>query len=124
LYLCIELVGLRARCHEGQALDVGVRVSSVQQGEVAGFARAISERKAGGLSGLNASLAAICAGARPGVELARFTGLSILYSLVDEAFHWRRYVSPHSDRVEMWSHVSILLGHTARAESGHSNLSL
>ena len=59
-----------ARCHEGQALDVGVRVSSVQQGEVAGLARAISERKTGGLSGLSASLAAICAGARPGVELA------------------------------------------------------
>jgi hypothetical protein len=40
------------------------------------------------------------------------TGLSFLYSLVDEAFHWRRYVSASSDRVEMWSHVGIFVGHT------------
>jgi hypothetical protein len=39
------------------------------------------------------------------------TVLSFLYSLIDEAFHWRRYVSDHSDRVEMWSHVFILIGH-------------
>lgn len=40
------------------------------------------------------------------------TVLSVIYSLVDEAFHWRRYVGKHSDRVEMWSHVGILLGHS------------
>jgi hypothetical protein len=39
------------------------------------------------------------------------TVLSFVYSLVDEAFHWRRYVRQHSDRVEMWSHVGILVGH-------------
>ncbi|MEP7049617.1 MAG: hypothetical protein ABJB12_04660 [Pseudomonadota bacterium] len=39
------------------------------------------------------------------------TVLSFVYSLVDEAFHWRRYVSAHADRVEMWSHVGILAGH-------------
>ena len=39
------------------------------------------------------------------------TILAFVYSLVDEAFHWRRYVSKHSDRVEMWSHVGILTGH-------------
>jgi hypothetical protein len=39
------------------------------------------------------------------------TILSVVYSLVDEAFHWRRYVRQHSDRVEMWSHVGILMGH-------------
>src|SRR6187402_1758745 len=39
------------------------------------------------------------------------TGLSFIYSLVDEAFHWRRYVRQYSDRVEMWSHVGILVGH-------------
>ena len=39
------------------------------------------------------------------------TILSFVYSLVDEAFHWRRYVSQHSDVVEMWSHVGILVGH-------------
>lgn len=40
-----------------------------------------------------------------------FTGLSFLYSLVDEAFHWKRYTSAHADRVEMWSHVGIFIGH-------------
>lgn len=40
------------------------------------------------------------------------TALSLLYSLVDEAFHWRRYVRDFSDRVEMWSHVGILTGHS------------
>jgi hypothetical protein len=39
------------------------------------------------------------------------TMLSFLYSLIDEAFHWKRYVSSHSDRVEMWSHVGIFVGH-------------
>lgn len=40
------------------------------------------------------------------------TALSFLYSLIDEAFHWRRYVSQWSDPVEMWSHVGILVGHS------------
>jgi hypothetical protein len=40
-----------------------------------------------------------------------FTALSFIYSLVDEIFHWRRYVSAHADRVEMWSHVFIFIGH-------------
>lgn len=39
------------------------------------------------------------------------TVLSFVYSLVDEAFHWRRYVKKNSDRVEIWSHVGILVGH-------------
>jgi hypothetical protein len=39
------------------------------------------------------------------------TVLSLIYSLVDEAFHWRRYVRQYSDRVEMCSHVGILVGH-------------
>ena len=39
------------------------------------------------------------------------TLLSFVYSFVDEAFHWRRYVKQRSDRVEMWSHVGILIGH-------------
>lgn len=39
------------------------------------------------------------------------TVLSFVYSLIDEAFHWRRYVRRHSDRVEMWSHVGIFVGH-------------
>ncbi len=40
-----------------------------------------------------------------------FTGLSFLYSLIDEAFHWRRYTSAKADHVEMWSHVFIFVGH-------------
>jgi hypothetical protein len=39
------------------------------------------------------------------------TILSFIYSLIDEAFHWRRYLKGTSDRVEMWSHAGILLGH-------------
>ena len=39
------------------------------------------------------------------------TVLSFVYSFVDEAFHFRRYVSDQADRVEMWSHVGILIGH-------------
>ncbi|MDZ4660060.1 MAG: hypothetical protein SGJ18_00435 [Pseudomonadota bacterium] len=38
--------------------------------------------------------------------------LSILYSIIDEALHWHRYLNKHSDRVEMWSHFFIFLGHT------------
>jgi len=39
------------------------------------------------------------------------TVMSFVYSLIDEAFHWRRYVSQNSDTVEMWSHVGIFVGH-------------
>jgi hypothetical protein len=38
--------------------------------------------------------------------------LSIFYSVVDEALHWRRYLNGYSDRVEMWSHFFIFVGHT------------
>lgn len=37
--------------------------------------------------------------------------LSIVYSLVDEGLHWHRYFTLKSDRVEMWSHFFILVGH-------------
>ena len=33
------------------------------------------------------------------------------HSLVDELFHWHRYWSRASDRLETWSHVFILIGH-------------
>jgi hypothetical protein len=45
------------------------------------------------------------------VPAAVLTLLSFLYSFVDEAMHWRRYLSQRSDVVEMWSHVGILIGH-------------
>ncbi len=38
--------------------------------------------------------------------------LSIFYSVIDEALHWHRYLNMHSDRIEMWSHFFIFLGHT------------
>ena len=59
-----------ARCHEGQALDVGVRIEDVPQQEVAALVRSISEGKTGALAALGASLAAICAGASPGTQAA------------------------------------------------------
>ena len=37
--------------------------------------------------------------------------LSIFYSMIDEALHWHRYLNLHSDRVEMWSHFFIFVGH-------------
>ena len=37
--------------------------------------------------------------------------LSIFYSVIDEALHWRRYLNGFSDRVEMWSHFFIFVGH-------------
>ncbi len=37
--------------------------------------------------------------------------LSIFYSVVDEAMHWHRYITRNSDRVEMWSHFFIFVGH-------------
>lgn len=40
-----------------------------------------------------------------------FVILSIFYSVIDEAFHWRRFIQGHSNRVEMWSHFFIFVGH-------------
>src|SRR5689334_4026911 len=62
-----------------------------------------------------ASCVLLCAAyGRPGpcwIPALVLTLISFLYSLVDEAFHWRRYVRERADRVEMWSHVGILVGH-------------
>ena len=40
-----------------------------------------------------------------------FILLSVLYSLIDEAFHWHRYWRMVSDRVEMTAHFFIFVGH-------------
>ena len=62
-----------------------------------------------------ASCVLLCAAYSGGVGYAIpalvMTGLSFVYSLVDEVMHWRRYLSHKSDVVEMWSHVFILIGH-------------
>jgi len=39
-------------------------------------------------------------------------GLSVFYSIIDEAMHWFRFFDGNSDRVEMWSHFFIFVGHT------------
>lgn len=62
-----------------------------------------------------ASVLALCLGYFwPGlmrIPALVFIGLSLVYSLLDEAMHWIRYATQQSDRVEMWSHYFILLGH-------------
>lgn len=66
------------------------------------------------LCGIGSCVLLTAAYNRPGafvIPALVLTLLSFLYSLIDEAFHWRRYVSAHSDRVEMWSHVGIFFGH-------------
>jgi hypothetical protein len=45
------------------------------------------------------------------IPAAVFTALSFVYSLIDEVFHWRRYTAGTADRVEMWSHLFIFVGH-------------
>ncbi len=37
--------------------------------------------------------------------------LSVFYSIIDESMHWSRYARQQSDRVEMWSHFGIFVGH-------------
>lgn len=61
------------------------------------------------------SVLALCLGyAQP--EFWRYPSLvlialAVFYSVIDEAMHWRRYLTQHSDRVEMWSHFFIFVGH-------------
>lgn len=40
-----------------------------------------------------------------------FLILSVAYSAIDEAMHWQRYMAGKSDRIEMWSHFFIFVGH-------------
>ena len=66
------------RCHEGQALDLALRVSALKRAELAGVAHGVSALKTGALTSFAARLAATVAGAsEPVVEtLARF-GLQV-----------------------------------------------
>ena len=71
----LEVAGeLLARCHQGQALDLGVSVSELSQEALPAAWRAAAERKTGGLSALAAVLPAISAGAdsREQAALRRF----------------------------------------------------
>jgi len=38
--------------------------------------------------------------------------LSVMYSFIDELLHWHRYMTLNSDRVEMWAHFGIFVGHS------------
>lgn len=53
------------RCHDGQALDLAVRVWDLPPADVAAMVRTITERKTGGLLELGCALGAIAAGADP-----------------------------------------------------------
>jgi hypothetical protein len=55
--------------------------------------------------------AAYSLGTAAAIPALVLTVLSLVYSLIDEAFHWRRYATGRTDRVEMWSHVLIFVGH-------------
>jgi hypothetical protein len=62
-----------------------------------------------------ASVVLLCLGyAHPAamrVPALVFIFLSVVYSFFDEALHWHRYLTKKSDRIEMWSHFFILVGH-------------
>ncbi len=65
-------------------------------------------------NGIGSCVLLAAAYARPGalwIPAMVLTLLSFMYSVIDEAFHWRRYVRQQADRVEMWSHVGIFTGH-------------
>lgn len=63
--------------------------------------------------GIGSTMLLIMAYDQPSVWIPAMvlTVLSFVYSLIDEAFHWRRYIHQQTDVVEMWSHVGILVGH-------------
>lgn len=58
------------RCHEGQALDLTVRLSRLDRAQVAAVARGVSARKTGALIGLATALGGIAADAAPDVVAA------------------------------------------------------
>ncbi len=58
-----RLTACLMRCHQGQALDLAVRVDALEQSDVAGVVHAIAALKTGGLIGLAMGLGALAAGA-------------------------------------------------------------
>ena len=69
-------------CHYGQALDLSVRLSDLEQSEVAGVVRTIAELKTGSLMGLAAGLGALVAGAhvdivRAAIRFGRELGIGL-----------------------------------------------
>ncbi len=69
-------------CHYGQALDLSVRLTDLEQGEVASVVRTIAELKTGSLVGLAAGLGALVAGAdgnivRAAIRFGRELGVGL-----------------------------------------------
>lgn len=58
-----RLAACLMRCHQGQALDLAVRVDALEQSDVPNVVRAIAALKTGGLIGLAMGLGALAAGA-------------------------------------------------------------
>ncbi len=52
-----------------------------------------------------------------GVIALSLLAISFFFTIVDEAMHWRRYLSQGIDRTEMWSHFGIIVGHVVMSLS-------
>lgn len=65
------------------------------------------------LNGIGSVVLLVLAYSTPSLAIPAMvlTVMSFVYSLIDEAFHWRRYIHSKADVVEMWSHVGIFIGH-------------
>jgi geranylgeranyl pyrophosphate synthase len=108
------------RCHEGQALDLALRVSDVRRGDIARLAQEISAHKTAALTSFAASLGATLAGAPVHVAdvLASFghkVGLALqmlddLGSLVEARRHHKALEDLRGQRVGWaWAWASEVL---------------
>ena len=61
------------RCHEGQALDLSIRVGDLHPSEIRAVAQAVSAGKTGSLTALSAALGSIAAGAHDDIVNALVT---------------------------------------------------
>jgi geranylgeranyl pyrophosphate synthase len=110
-----RIVQVVARCHVGQALDLGLAIDTLRPCDVAPAVRAITELKTGSLTGLAVALGAVAAGAsaRRAGALERFgqrlgVGLQMLNDLADlEAPRGARYRDLRAGRVTWpWAWLS------------------
>ncbi len=65
--------------------------------------------------GITSVLALCCGYTHPQaafIPAAVLTFLSFFYAIIDEIMHWLRFLKQGSDRVEMWSHAFIFVGHS------------
>jgi len=113
-------------CHYGQALDLSVKLSSLEQSEVLGVVRSCSELKTGSLTGLAAGLGALAGGASPElVEAATRFGrsLGVGLQMLDDLsglLNERRAAKGREDLTRgrptwVWAWLSTRLGDSAFA---------